>query len=1165
MPEHVLGFGPPENDAHPLTFDGAPVGVFTPPADAPSRAALLTLLRAGPFDPGSQAALDDLLREWGLALTRALFVANPELTARYEALPAADPLVLAFAPEALPLADVPWEVAWELATRTPLAAARPLARRLLGDDLCPPDFAPLDRAPRLLVVIAEPAALGRFGARRAHDLLRDQIQPLVDQGRLAADFLPPPVTPEALDDALRQRRYDLLHIVAHGAPTGLALEGDDGRARDVGAVQWRARLRGKGLRLAVLTSCLTASVGGAGAGLSLDEGAGSAPTGLTRALLQAGLPLVVAMQFPAQVEAALRFAGALYATLAGERGADLLAALHDARQGGFFTQGTGSYEWSVPVVYAQAADVPLFPDSPAADRVELRGWPAPTPTHTPDYRAPFVGRGAELAELLAALGTDRAVALTGSGGIGKTELVKAACFYLADRGRYAPAIAWADLETAHTRPLVLQGIAAALGLALDPRVEPLEALCAALGDWPGLLVLDNLETALDSAHAYEGGDAVRAALAALLERCAAHVLITSRSVVGIGEREVRLGTMASAEGLRLFLAAADRADYRRHEGDEAALGDIVALLDNYPLALALAATHLRDDPPAALLERLRTEQAAVLRNPAFRQHTRLTSFYTSMGLSVGRLSADARRLFESLAVLEGGAFGFSLEAVYGPGWREPLGELLRRSLAVADEGWEERYTLLAPVRGYAETTAGPDTLAGARRRAAEHYRDVARESNAMLSGPQAVLATGVLALELANLRAGIRWAAARAAAQDAPPEEARRASELLVSYAFDLGPFLMQQGYWQERVDLQEQGARAAAALGRARDAAGLKGNLATVLQDMGRVTEANKLYQEVEEDFRRLGGKDYATLLHQQGLAAQAQGDYPAARRLYGQSLEMAQQLGDRAGVATSLHELGVLAQATGDYPEARRLYQASLEILQQLGDRAGVATSLHELGRLAQATGDYPEARRLYGQSLEIEQQLGDRAGVAASLHQLGNLAYLQGDYPEARRLYGQSLEIKQQLGNRAGVAQTLHQLGNLAYLQGDYPEARRLYEQAAATFAELGARREQAAVLHQLGMLAQDTGEVAEARRLYGQSLEIEQQLGNKQGIAESLGQLGRLAEVEGRLEEAVPLWLAAAAIFQALGSPNLQTVQRWLARARATLGEARFQELTRQALR
>jgi hypothetical protein len=47
--------------------------------------------------------------------------------------------------------------------------------------------------------------------------------------------------------------------------------------------------------------------------------------------------------------------------------------------------------------------------------------------------------------------------------------------------------------------------------------------------------------------------------------------------------------------------------------------------------------------------------------------------------------------------------------------------------------------------------------------------------------------------------------------------------------------------------------------------------------------------------------------------MLAQHQGDYTEARRLYGESLKIAEELGDKQGIANTLHQLGMLAQDAG------------------------------------------------------------------------------------------------------------------------------------------------------------------------------------------------------------------------------------------------------------
>ena len=83
------------------------------------------------------------------------------------------------------------------------------------------------------------------------------------------------------------------------------------------------------------------------------------------------------------------------------------------------------------------------------------------------------------------------------------------------------------------------------------------------------------------------------------------------------------------------------------------------------------------------------------------------------------------------------------------------------------------------------------------------------------------------------------------------------------------------------------------------------------------------------------------------------------------------------------------MLAQDQGDYAQPRRLYQESLDIKQKLGDQAGIASTLHQLGRLAEIAGKNEEARRLFQESLVIFEKLGspDAQIARESLERVGS----------------------------------------------------------------------------------------------------------------------------------------------------------------------------------
>ena len=262
---------------------------------------------------------------------------------------------------------------------------------------------------------------------------------------------------------------------------------------------------------------------------------------------------------------------------------------------------------------------------------------------------------------------------------------------------------------------------------------------------------------------------------------------------------------------------------------------------------------------------------------------------------------------------------------------------------------------------------------------------------------------------------------------------------------------------------------------------------------------------------------------------------------------LEMDRGDRENRALAEILHRLGKIRYLLGDYAAARKLLWQSLEIAQELGDKSSVSKLLNILGMLlTQATGQYDEARSLLQQSLEISRQLGDKRAMASSLQNLGSLARLSGELDEAQRLYQQSLEIAQELGEKRGVAASLQNLGSLALLSNDYDEARRLYQQSLKMAQELGDRRGLSISLHNMGVIAQYSGDYDKARELYQQSLEIDKKLGDKSGVAINIVQLSLLEEEEGHMERALEIAKDAEALLQELKSPKAAQARKELER-------------------
>jgi hypothetical protein len=175
-------------------------------------------------------------------------------------------------------------------------------------------------------------------------------------------------TLERLRDELLARKINVLHFMGHGdldRPTGegvLILEDEYRRPELVTASALADQLRDcTGLRLLFLNACKTA------------QSFTSSPfSGVATALLQVGIPAVIAMQLPITDAAALAFSEGVYRRLAV--GDSIDEAVAEGRLA-IRRRLQDSLEWGTPVLFLRAPDGRLFlPASPV--RRSMPRWRA---------------------------------------------------------------------------------------------------------------------------------------------------------------------------------------------------------------------------------------------------------------------------------------------------------------------------------------------------------------------------------------------------------------------------------------------------------------------------------------------------------------------------------------------------------------------------------------------------------------------------------------------------------------------------------------------------------------------------------------------------------------------------------------------------------------------
>ncbi len=972
--------------------------------------------------------------------------------------------------------------------------------------------------------------------------------------------------------ALEEERFHVLHLSCHAGPGVLYLERDDGSLDAVDAQRFMDELLplGRAVPLVVLTGSSTAR-----APQDTADGAAGTRTSLARELMARGLPGVLAMTEEVTERYATELAALLYEELARAEHPVPLAALSRARrrletarqQLPAGDPRAAWPEWSAPSLFLAGPPLPLFDAGQTFERV----------TSAPEVPleegmvlrkvGEFVGRRAELRQLLAALhdSTRAGVLIHGIGGVGKSTLAAELLHHLgAEAGLVVPLPAAAAptvdslLETLRKR-LVVHCVSA--GLAEDDSLRRVAVgLVDAKPPWrerwaliqqtvlprlPVLLMLDNAEDLLapsDEGRQLADPDLADFLAAWLAAAPRARLIVTSRYPFSLPKRRHRrltahhLGPLSFAETRKLIwrLPALDALGpqelhraYTNVGGHPRALEYLDAMLRGgqarFPdiadrMEEALERRGVRDperwlagvagDLDKALAETVTLAADDVLLDTLLGQLKGVPSARVLLaGLSVFRIPVD----------LVGAAWQLSGPDVVpdagpdaGPAEPERLAALSARVDAARVSGVE------------AADLQGPPT------ELVDHHAQGVRE---LPGAPVELDDVGSLALQTLLELGLVSPAPAPQDPSGSKPNgllvhpwtadaiHRRTAPEALVA------AHRRAAAYWRWRADSVPQDAAV---------------DVAHLIEARHHHRQADDLDQ-VDVVTRRVCGQ------------LNTWGAWDWEERLLRETLAWLPRHSRAA--AFYIHQLGVIAQVRGEYAQAEDHFREALALNEELGDRYGITAGLHRLGTIAQDRGDHDTAEQFYRHALSLAEELGDRGDLAAAYHQLGTIAQDRGDYATAEEQFHIALSIAEELSDRVSIANTYHRLGMLAHHRGHFSEAERFYRQALTITEEVGNRVGTAGVHHQLGRIAQERGEYDTAEHFYRNALTINEELGNRQGLANTLSQLGVLHTQLQQPELGIPYTLQALVLRLDMGVPPDIDLGS-LTRQRAALGNDAF---------
>ncbi|MDX1417313.1 MAG: BTAD domain-containing putative transcriptional regulator [Candidatus Promineifilaceae bacterium] len=701
-------------------------------------------------------------------------------------------------------------------------------------------------------------------------------------------------------------------------------------------------------------------------------------------------------------------------------------------QQGEFNAALAQYETLRALLQEELNVEPMAETMALVERIQAAR--AGRPTNLPTPSTAFIGRQQEVVRIMEMLLNPdcRLVTIVGIGGIGKTSLALAAAHEIAQSAGllFLDGITYVSLQAVEAATsdsdAIATAVAEALKLHLPGRHSPSAEVADYLEPEDHLLIFDNFE------H-LQGGTSW---LALLLRRCPhLKMLVTSRELLNLAaewrfdllglpypaktRRAPALNRPAQEfEAVQLFVQAAQQArpGFTLTAENTPYVVDCCQLVMGMPLAIKLAASWLRIMPTERLTKELR-HNLDLLSTRMYDVPARQRSMRAVFDSTWDMLETDEQHVLAALSVFRG---GFTADAAEELAQAAPfdLAELQDRGLLQYDAA-DSRYFLHELVRQFAaeKLTLYGDQLADTHEAHSRYYAAYLRRQIVLLLSDRLPEAMLDMDKEIANIRAGLRWAM-RSESEDVLPD--------LGSYARALRFYYLRRGLYHEgmenfRLLIQRfdsgpaDGASPAmeALLGPVTFFQGIfyyvLGDLSTAAQHFQR---SLNLLAKRDPDLPFVR-KDMAGAHHMSGQVEENIGSYEAARQSFQEAEKLDISLGDIGYAAKSEACIGVTHLNMGAAAEAQERLSAAIQKLRNNRDYFYSAIAMGNLALArVQLKLPFAEIDAQLRENLNGSRDLKSPLAEATTQLYLGVVLYLQGEFNEARERISKSVRIFEQI---------------------------------------------------------------------------------------------------------------------------------------------------------
>jgi predicted ATPase len=609
--------------------------------------------------------------------------------------------------------------------------------------------------------------------------------------------------------------------------------------------------------------------------------------------------------------------------------------------------------------------------------------------------------------------------LTGAAGTGKTRLALQAAAGLSKR--FEQGLFFVDLAALHEPNQVVGTITAALSVreAGDDGRSLLDTLKDYLRGKQVLLLLDNFEHLLAAAPQ----------VAELLASCPQlKVLVTSREALHLRAEKVfpvppmqlpsrgqRVEVMKRCEAVRLFVerAVVVRSTFELSGENVDVVAEICCRLDGLPLAIELAAMHIRVLTPQTLLTKLNSRLDMLKGGPRDLPERQKT-LRSEIDWSHELLAPGERCTFRRLSVFPAGCTMGAAEAVCHRSGQvldvfSNLSSLTEKSLLRLVEGkGESRFQMLETIREYArERLEESDELDTLEPRFAAYFLQFAEKVEPKLYGPD--------------------------------------------------------QMRWFERIEDEYDNIRTALTLLYERrelvDGLRLAGALGWFWFRRARFTEGQHWLGLFHTSTCEIGSPDHrakvAFFLGWLNLCVGSVWGNPEGKHFFEESLRLWRETGNKRGIALSQVWLG-WKEGDIEGEDGWAIADESVAMARETGDPWTLAWCIKvAYSHLRRQDKDLDERRLALKEAIDLARKTKDPFLLSQTLNGMGNVFSWVGELETAEPWYLDSLRIAREIDDSWSILDNIYYLGYGNLSRGDIRKAKELFTEGLRLAIDYGAR--------------------------------------------------------------------------------------------------------------